>query len=137
MPSGLTRVATVALLLCCVREAPADVTVRSAAMAPDRAGAAHRSMNHVAQRHVRRGPRVAQATWYVRDGRRGLAPDRDPYADPKAPYKANRLSLSRATQPILNTPAGVTVLTRQVLDDKNATTLRDAMRTTAGVTLGR
>ena len=64
------------------------------------------------------------------NGPRGLAP-----ADPKAPYKANLLSLSRATQPILNMPVGVTVLTRQVLDDMNATTLRDALRNVAGVTV--
>jgi catecholate siderophore receptor len=66
-----------------------------------------------------------------------LAADRDPYADPASPYKANRLSSSRASQPILNTPGQVTVLTRQVLDDKNATTLKDALGTTAGVTVGR
>jgi outer membrane receptor for monomeric catechols len=38
---------------------------------------------------------------------------------------------------IINLPGQTTVLTRQILDDKNATTLRDAMRTTAGVTVGR
>lgn len=66
-----------------------------------------------------------------------LAADRDPYADPIAPYKADRLSSPRESQPILNIPGQVTVLTRQVLDDKNATTLKDALRTTAGVTVGR
>jgi outer membrane receptor for monomeric catechols len=66
---------------------------------------------------------------------RTLAPDRDPYADPAAPYKTNRLSGS--SEPILNIPGQTTVLTRQVLDDMNATTLRDAMRSTAGVSLGR
>jgi outer membrane receptor for monomeric catechols len=70
-----------------------------------------------------------------RNTARTLAPDRDPYADPAAPYKANRLSSQR--EPILNTPGQTTVLTRQVLDDMNATTLRDAMRSTAGVTVGR
>ena len=65
-----------------------------------------------------------------------LAADRDPYADPAAPYKANRLS-SRPDQPILDIPGQTTVLTRQVLDDKNATSLKDAMRSTAGVTVGR
>ena len=65
-----------------------------------------------------------------------LAADRDPYADPAAPYKADRLS-SRPDQPILDVPGQTTVLTRQVLDDKNATSLRDAMRSTAGVTVGR
>ena len=35
---------------------------------------------------------------------RRLAADRDPYADPSSPYKANRLSLPWATEPILNIP---------------------------------
>jgi outer membrane receptor for monomeric catechols len=65
-----------------------------------------------------------------------VAADRDPYADPAAPYKANRLSL-RPDQPILDMSGQTTVLTRQVLDDKNATSLKDAMRSTAGVTVGR
>jgi catecholate siderophore receptor len=68
---------------------------------------------------------------------RTLAADRDPYADPAAPYKADRLSPSWGGQPILNIPGQVTVITRQVLDDKNATTLRDALSTTAGVTVGK
>jgi outer membrane receptor for monomeric catechols len=67
---------------------------------------------------------------------RTLPADRDPYADPMAPYKANRLSSSRS-EAILDVPGQVTVLTRQVLDDMNATSLRDAMRATAGVTVGR
>ena len=66
---------------------------------------------------------------------RTRAADRDPHADPAAPYKANRLSSS--TEPILNTPGQTTVLTRQMLDDMNATSLRDALRSTAGVTIGR
>jgi outer membrane receptor for monomeric catechols len=56
--------------------------------------------------------------------------------DPTASYKADRLSSARG-ETILNTPGQTTVLTRQVLDDKNATSLRDAMRSTAGVTIGR
>jgi outer membrane receptor for monomeric catechols len=64
------------------------------------------------------------------------AADRDPYADPASSYKANRLAWSRGT-PILNVPGQTTVLTRQVLDDMNATSLRDALRSTAGVTVGR
>jgi outer membrane receptor for monomeric catechols len=62
---------------------------------------------------------------------------RDPYVDPAAPYKANRLSSLRATEPILNTPGQATVLTREVLDDMKATSVRDALRSTAGVTVGR
>ncbi|HEX7711535.1 MAG TPA: TonB-dependent receptor [Sphingomonadaceae bacterium] len=60
----------------------------------------------------------------------------DPFSDPQAPYKADRLSSDKFTQPILNTPRTVTVLNRDVLEDKNATTLREVARSTAGVTLG-
>ena len=66
-----------------------------------------------------------------------LAADRDPYADPAAPYKADRLSWPQEGQPMLNTPGQVTVLTRQILDDRNATSLKDALSSTAGVTVGR
>jgi outer membrane receptor for monomeric catechols len=69
---------------------------------------------------------------------RTLAADRDPYADPAAPYKANRFSFSSPPgAPIIDIPGQTTVLTRQTLDDLNATTLRDALRSTAGVTVGR
>lgn len=59
-----------------------------------------------------------------------------PAADPAASYKADRLSSSRG-EPVLSTPGQTTVLTRQLLDDMNATSLRGAMRSTAGVTIGR
>ena len=55
---------------------------------------------------------------------------------PATSYKADRLSSSRG-ESILNTPGQSTILTRQVLDDMNATSLRGAMRSTAGVTIGR
>jgi catecholate siderophore receptor len=67
---------------------------------------------------------------------RGRVPGGDPYADPKAPYKANRLSSTKFTEPVLNTARTETILTREVLEDKNATTLRETLRSTAGVTLG-
>ncbi|GMO46063.1 TonB-dependent receptor plug domain-containing protein [Bradyrhizobium sp. TM233] len=66
----------------------------------------------------------------------GKRPHHKPATDPAAPYKADRLSSSRG-QTILNTPGQTTVLTREVLDDMNARSLRDAMRSTAGVTIGR
>ena len=59
-----------------------------------------------------------------------------PATDSAAPYKADRLSSSRG-ETILATPGLATVLTRHVLDDMNATSLKDAMRSTAGVTIGR
>jgi len=62
---------------------------------------------------------------------------RDRYVDPAAPYKANRLSSPRAGEPILNIPGQTTVLTREVLDDMNATSARGALGSVAGVTIGR
>jgi catecholate siderophore receptor len=62
--------------------------------------------------------------------------DRNPYADAAAPYKVDRLASPKFTEPVLNTPRSVTVLTKELLEDKNATTLKEVARTTAGVTLG-
>jgi outer membrane receptor for monomeric catechols len=74
-------------------------------------------------------------SWKQRAARR-LWDARDPYADPAAIYKANRLS-SQPAQRITNIPGQTTVLTRKVIDDKDTTTLGDALRTTPGVTVGR
>src|SRR5579863_4372691 len=66
-----------------------------------------------------------------------LSADRDPYADPAAPYKGDRLQASgKFPEPLLNTPKTVTVLSKEILEDKNATTLKQAVLSTAGVTLG-
>ncbi|MCP3407848.1 TonB-dependent siderophore receptor [Bradyrhizobium sp. CCGB01] len=63
--------------------------------------------------------------------------DADPYADPAAPYKVDRVQASnKFPEPLLNTPKTITVLSKEILDDKNATTLREIGRSTAGVTLG-
>ncbi len=66
----------------------------------------------------------------------GHAPGADPYADPDAPYKADRLSSNKFSEPVLNTAKSETVLTQEALEDKNATTLREVLRSTAGITLG-
>ena len=67
----------------------------------------------------------------------GLRADRDPYANPAAPYMATRVQASgKFPEPILNTPRSVTVLTKDVLADQNSTTLKSAVLNTAGVTLG-
>ena len=66
-----------------------------------------------------------------------LSPDRNPYADAAAPYKVDHLQASgKFPEPLLNTPKTVTVLSKEVLEDKNATTLKQAILSTAGVTLG-
>ena len=67
----------------------------------------------------------------------GLNADRDPYANPAAPYMATRVQASgKFPEPILNTPKSITVLTKDVLADQNSTTLKSAVLNTAGVTLG-
>jgi len=66
-----------------------------------------------------------------------LRADRNPYADAAAPYKVDHLEQSgKFPEPILNTPKSVTVLSKEVLEDKNATNLKQALLSTAGVTLG-
>ena len=67
----------------------------------------------------------------------GLRADRNPYADAAAPYKVDHLQASgKFPEPLVNTPKTVTVLSKEVLEDKNATTLKQAVLSTAGVTLG-
>jgi catecholate siderophore receptor len=65
-----------------------------------------------------------------------VPPDADPYANPNAPYQATRLQSNKFSEPIANIPKSITVLTKDVLEDKNATSLREIGRSTAGVTLG-
>ena len=66
-----------------------------------------------------------------------LRADRNPYADAAAPYKVDHVQASgKFPEPLLNTPKTVTVLSKEVLEDKNATTLKQAVLSTAGVTLG-
>ena len=88
---------------------------------------------------VRQGGASAATTSALGDAGSGTpvaAADADPYADPATPYKVDRLSSNKFTEPVLNTPRTITVLTKEVLEDKNATTLREIGRSTAGVTLG-
>src|SRR5215469_3391730 len=66
-----------------------------------------------------------------------LRADRDPYADAAAPYKVDHLQASgKFPESILNTPKTITVPTKDVLADENATTLNLAVVSTAGGTLG-
>ena len=64
------------------------------------------------------------------------AANANPYSQPGDPYKANRVQDRKISESIANTPRTITVLTKEVLEDKGATTLREIGRSTAGVTLG-
>jgi outer membrane receptor for monomeric catechols len=114
MPIGLLRVTAAAALLVCFANGtlPADAGTYRSAPAPGWTNATHRSVSRLPARQVLSGQRFAPAARYSPNGRRG-------------PW--------RATPPIRK-PPGATVITRQVLDDMNATTLRDALRYAPGVT---
>jgi catecholate siderophore receptor len=67
----------------------------------------------------------------------GLPADRNPYADAAAPYKVDHIQASgKFPEPLLDTPKTVTVISKDVLADENATSLKQAVLNTAGVTLG-
>ncbi len=90
-----------------------------------------------ALRRAARGAQPAQAAAVPFPNAGGLRADRNPYADAAAPYKIDHLQASgKFPEPMLNTPKTVTVLSKEVLEDKNATTLKQAILSTAGVTLG-
>jgi outer membrane receptor for monomeric catechols len=113
MHIGLLRItAAAALLVCFVRGTlAADAGTYRSAPAPGWTNATHRSVSRLPARRVLGGQYLARAAWYSPTGPRGP---------------------SRAT--ILK-PPGVTVLTRQVLDDMDARTLRDALRYIPGATV--
>lgn len=64
------------------------------------------------------------------------APDANPYAAPGAPYNVTRSANSKMTQPILDTARTVTAIPKEVIEDKGATSMRELVRTTPGLTLG-
>ncbi|MBI1186469.1 MAG: TonB-dependent receptor [Alphaproteobacteria bacterium] len=63
-------------------------------------------------------------------------PDRNPYADPDAPYRVVRSASGLLTEELIDTPKAVTVLPEEVIEDLGAATFRDLFRTQPGVTLG-
>jgi catecholate siderophore receptor len=66
-------------------------------------------------------------------GQRG---DANPYADPEAPYKIDELANDLFTEPLLDTPKGVTVLGSDLLGDLGLDTFREVFRAQPGITLG-
>ncbi|MBH5396974.1 TonB-dependent receptor [Bradyrhizobium sp. CNPSo 4010] len=66
-----------------------------------------------------------------------VAADANPYADPTAPYKVDHVQAGgKFPEKLVDTPKSITVLSKEVLEDKNATSLKQAILSTAGVTLG-
>lgn len=63
-------------------------------------------------------------------------PGGNPYAEPGAPYKINQSASVKFTEPLVDTPKTVQTVPKEVLQDKQATSIRELARTTPGVTLG-
>lgn len=59
---------------------------------------------------------------------------RDPTTEQTGSYTSGALTMSKMTQSIRETPQSVSVITRQQLDDRNLTTLDEALAQTTGVT---
>ncbi|HWA01584.1 MAG TPA: TonB-dependent siderophore receptor [Caulobacterales bacterium] len=60
----------------------------------------------------------------------------NPYGDPDAPYKVDRSASSLFTEPLLDTPKSVTVLSDSLIQDLGVSSFRDIFRAQPGVTLG-
>src|SRR3984885_8710909 len=114
------------------------VTVDAPVARPRSAASAPTAEQIRARNALRRAARRAQppaAVPFPNAG--GLPPDRNPYADAAAPYKVDHIQASgKFPEPLLNTPKTVTVISKDVLTDENATSLKQAVLNTAGVTLG-
>lgn len=68
-----------------------------------------------------------------------VAPEQDganPDADPAAPYLVRRSANDRLTEEVADTPRTIVVIPKEVIEDIGATSFRDVVRTTPGVTLG-
>lgn len=60
----------------------------------------------------------------------------NPNAQDGAPYKINRSTNGRLVRPLAETPRTVVAIPKEVMEDKAATSFRELVRTTAGITLG-
>ena len=60
----------------------------------------------------------------------------NPNAAPGAPYKVDTSATGKFVKPIAETPRTIVAIPKEVMDDKAATSFRELVRTTAGITLG-
>jgi len=62
--------------------------------------------------------------------------DSNPYSQEGAPYKAERSGDLRRVRPLAETPATITVITEQQIEESGETDLRDVLDNQVGVTVG-
>jgi len=63
-------------------------------------------------------------------------PNSNPNADPGAPYRVVQSADGKFTEPLRDTPKTVTAIPKEVIEDIGATSFREVVRSTPGVTLG-
>lgn len=56
--------------------------------------------------------------------------------DTENPYKTDNSASQKFTAPLLDTPKSVTIIPKEIIEEQNATSLQDVLRTTPGITLG-
>jgi catecholate siderophore receptor len=113
------------------------VTVDAPVARPRPAASAPSPQQVRARNALRRAARRSQPAAVPFPNAGGLSADRNPYADAAAPYKVDHIQASgKFPEPLLNTPKTVTVISKDVLADENATSLKQAVLNAAGVTLG-
>jgi len=59
-----------------------------------------------------------------------------PYVNPAAPYMVEQSGSSKITEPLADTPKTITAISKEVLEDKAVTSVRELARQTPGVTIG-
>lgn len=64
------------------------------------------------------------------------AADANPNANPDAPYKVEKSANGKFTEPLRDTPKSITAIPKEVIEDIGATSFREVVRSTPGVTLG-
>ena len=55
---------------------------------------------------------------------------------PESGYKVDRSASGKFTAPLVDTPKSVTIIPKELMQERNATGLQDVLRTTPGITLG-
>ena len=70
----------------------------------------------------------------VVEGRRDA--DSNPNANAEAPYKVEKSADGKFTEPLRDTPKTVVAIPKEVIEDIGATSFREVVRSTPGVTLG-
>ena len=63
-------------------------------------------------------------------------PGANPNANTKAAYKVEKSADGKYTEPLRDTPKSIVAIPKEVIEDKGATSFREVVRSTPGVTLG-